>query len=188
MSIYRKIYTDNFGPIPLDENGRTYDIHHIDGNHSNNSPSNLRAVSIQEHYDIHLAQEDWAACMLIGRRMKLPITEIRNLASLSQAKKVKEGTHPFLGGKVSSASNKTRVENGTHNFLGGQIQSVSNKRRVENGTHLFLDGELSRKVQVKRVKDGTHHFLIEKTCIHCGLVGKGPNMKRYHFDNCRKLN
>ena len=24
------------------------------------------------------------------------------------------------------------------------------------------------------------------TCPHCGLSGKGPNMKRYHFDNCKK--
>jgi hypothetical protein len=25
----------------------------------------------------------------------------------------------------------------------------------------------------------------EHTCPKCGLVGKGPNMKRWHFDNCR---
>jgi hypothetical protein len=26
---------------------------------------------------------------------------------------------------------------------------------------------------------------IEYTCPHCSKVGKGPNMKRYHFDNCK---
>lgn len=26
----------------------------------------------------------------------------------------------------------------------------------------------------------------EKTCPHCNLVGKGPNMARYHFNNCKK--
>lgn len=25
----------------------------------------------------------------------------------------------------------------------------------------------------------------ERTCPACGKVGKGPNMKRYHFDNCK---
>lgn len=25
------------------------------------------------------------------------------------------------------------------------------------------------------------------TCPKCGLVGKGSNMKRYHFDNCKKI-
>jgi hypothetical protein len=27
----------------------------------------------------------------------------------------------------------------------------------------------------------------ELVCPHCKLVGKGPNMKRYHFDNCKTL-
>ena len=31
---YRKIWVERHGPIPLDENGRTYEIHHIDGDHS----------------------------------------------------------------------------------------------------------------------------------------------------------
>ena len=35
---YRKIYEQHHGPIPIDESGRTYDIHHIDGNHFNNDP------------------------------------------------------------------------------------------------------------------------------------------------------
>jgi group I intron endonuclease len=26
---------------------------------------------------------------------------------------------------------------------------------------------------------------IEYTCPHCSKVGKGPNMKRYHFDKCK---
>ena len=52
---YRKIYEDHYGQIPLDEEGRSYDIHHIDGNHNNNDISNLKAVTIQEHYDIHYA-------------------------------------------------------------------------------------------------------------------------------------
>jgi len=28
---------------------------------------------------------------------------------------------------------------------------------------------------------------IEYTCPHCQKVGKGPNMKRYHFDNCKTV-
>lgn len=54
---YRKIYEQHYGPIPKDSDGRTYEIHHIDGDHSNNDPSNLKCVSIQEHYDIHHSQE-----------------------------------------------------------------------------------------------------------------------------------
>jgi hypothetical protein len=34
---------------------------------------------------------------------------------------------------------------------------------------------------------GIKHNLKEKTCPHCGKVGKGPNMTRYHFNNCKLL-
>ena len=51
--IYRKIYEDHYGPIPKEENGRSYEIHHLDGNSNNNDPKNLIAVTLQEHYNIH---------------------------------------------------------------------------------------------------------------------------------------
>ena len=31
------------------------------------------------------------------------------------------------------------------------------------------------------------HVWIEVTCPHCGLNGKGTNMKRYHFDKCKNV-
>ena len=47
--LYRKIYEKNFGPIP-----EGYHIHHKDGNHSNNEPSNLVAVTPEKHARLHL--------------------------------------------------------------------------------------------------------------------------------------
>ena len=46
MSIYnyRKIYQDHFGQIPIDNLGRSYEIHHIDGNRTNHSLVNLRML------------------------------------------------------------------------------------------------------------------------------------------------
>ena len=43
-SNYRKIYKNYYGVIPCDDSGRTYDIHHINGNRSNNNIDNLIAV------------------------------------------------------------------------------------------------------------------------------------------------
>jgi AraC-like DNA-binding protein len=68
MRNYRKIWQEANGDIPIDENGMSYEIHHIDGNHNNNSLDNLKLVSIQEHYDIHFAQGDILACALISKR------------------------------------------------------------------------------------------------------------------------
>ena len=69
MSFYRKIWENVFGEIPKDEFGRSYEIHHIDGNRKNNSIENLKCVSIQEHLDIHLKQKDEAAIHAIKIRM-----------------------------------------------------------------------------------------------------------------------
>jgi hypothetical protein len=78
---YRKIYEQYHITIPRDKNGRKYDIHHIDGNHDNNSPTNLVALTIEEHYDVHYSQEDWYACFLIGTRMKKSTEELSFLLS-----------------------------------------------------------------------------------------------------------
>ena len=91
---YRKIYKQYFGTVPKDTDGRSYDIHHIDGNHNNNSSDNLIAIPIKEHYDKHYAAKDWKACVMIGLRMRLPVEEISMLNSLAAKKRVEEGTHP----------------------------------------------------------------------------------------------
>ena len=49
---YRKLWIKQYGEIPKDGDGRPYEIHHKDGNHSNNSLDNLVCIPIKEHYDI----------------------------------------------------------------------------------------------------------------------------------------
>jgi hypothetical protein len=53
MADYRKIWKDSNGPIPIDEFGRSYEIHHIDGDHYNNEISNLIHLTISDHKKIH---------------------------------------------------------------------------------------------------------------------------------------
>lgn len=156
MTIYsptghRKIYEQHFGPIPKDSNGRSYEIHHIDGNHSNNDPSNLKCVTIQEHYDIHHSQGDWAACLLIANRMNLTYEERCRIAKLAAKTRTENGTNPFCGPEL----NRKRVENGTHNFLGPE----TNRKRIEAGTHPWLDKDAARERELAKVQDGSHRFL-----------------------------
>lgn len=73
-SIARNIWKSYFGEIPKDENGRSYEIHHIDGNSENNDITNLTCISIQEHYNLHLIKGEIAAANLIADRMNLSIT------------------------------------------------------------------------------------------------------------------
>lgn len=124
MDIHRKIWVKHNGPIPLDEDGRTFEIHHKDGNHSNNHIDNLQCCHIKEHYDIHYAQEDWAACLLISRRMKAEelSKSQRSLLSKNNAiKRMKDGTHNFLDrefqilrGKRNSLHQRKLIESGEH--------------------------------------------------------------------------
>jgi hypothetical protein len=82
---HRKIYKEHHGPIPKDANGRSYEIHHIDGNHLNNNISNLKCVSIEEHYKIHKSQGDIKACLIMAKRMKLSPEEKTQLAKIANA-------------------------------------------------------------------------------------------------------
>jgi hypothetical protein len=95
MKLHRKVWTDAFGPIPIDAMGRTYEIHHIDGNNKNNDISNLKCVSIKEHYEIHMSQGDYEACFRIANRMNLSSNEIHAIA--------------VLGGKSKKGKPKKRV-------------------------------------------------------------------------------
>lgn len=211
-SNYCRIYEKHFGIRPYDASGRIYDIHHKDGNRENNDPNNLIALSIQDHYDIHYSQGDYGACLAIGRRMLLSPNELSKLATENNRKRVANGTHPFIQEEFkkiakaeSSRRAKQRVEEGTHHFLGGKISRDITQKRLKDGTHNFIGGEIQRK----RVAEGTHHFcgergsaLSTKTnldmlskgihpsqikigCPYCNVVGSVNNMKRWHFDKCK---
>ena len=79
---YRKIF-ERYHQCTLLED---IDIHHIDSNHDNNHPDNLRAVTLQEHYDIHKLQNDHYACYMIATRMKTPPGDWREMARINGRK------------------------------------------------------------------------------------------------------
>jgi hypothetical protein len=156
---YRKIYENHYGEIPKDETGRSYEIHHIDGNHSNNDPTNLTCITIQEHFDIHKEQKDYGACFLIGQRMKLSPMEISALSINANNQRIQNGTHNWLNSDLQKRNAMNRVTAGTHHFLGGEHQRKQQRTRIQNGTHNFLQEGFQKAVQSKLVEDGIHHFL-----------------------------
>ena len=173
MNIYRKIYQTFYGPIPKDENGRSYDIHHIDGNRKNNNIFNLVALSIQDHFNIHYYQGDWAACARISQRMSLDIEITRLLLSEASKRNAKENklyfqyTDKEILSKMSIENNKKRINNGTHNFLNKNVESRQRElQKIKNGNHIFLDENFRKntllpaiqKSNKKRVLNKTHNF------------------------------
>ena len=115
---HRKIYKEHYGPIP-----KGMDIHHIDGNHANNDPNNLKAVTIREHYDIHYSQGDYGAAYMVSHRLILTEEERSHIASLASKKANAEGKAGFGMGHASAAGK-----------IGGKI---GGKYAKENKTGIF---------------------------------------------------
>jgi hypothetical protein len=171
--LYRKIYEQHHGPIPIDSDGRTFDIHHKDGDSNNNDPTNLVALSIQEHYDVHYAQNDWGACLIMSERMKISPEERSRLSSESNKinhqklglehpviknniERLLNGTHNLLG---DSNPVHKMIDAGTHHWLGGELQRNQQNKRVEDGVHQWLGGDLQKKWAAEQIKAGTHIFV-----------------------------
>lgn len=126
---YRRIWESKFGKIPKDEQGRPYEIHHIDGDRSNNAIENLACVSIEEHYNIHLKQDDFAACLLIATRMDKEYAEICGLAKeraiLRRESMMGERNHAYGKSFVKDAGLKW--------FTNGTINLFVNPKAVPEG-------------------------------------------------------
>jgi hypothetical protein len=198
---YRRIYEKHYGPRSKDQNGRPMEIHHIDGNRNNNDISNLKLVTIQEHYDIHYSQGDWAACLLIASKMKLNPEEMSRLAIQHSQKRVSNGTHNFLGGEIQRVTNKKRIDEGTHNFLGNMNPNIkrlnegthnllgpkTNRKRLDNGTHHFLNGKATQQRQLNRVKEGNHPFLGNNINQKMLAEGKHSSQIKVTCEHCGKI-
>lgn len=112
---YRQIWEKHNGKIP-DE----YEIHHKDGNHSNDDISNLQLVSIEEHLDIHQQQGDTGAVLAILMRMPYDRNLISEMASKTQRKLLNEGNHNFQKinrVEVSKRTMRERLDRGLGAFL-----------------------------------------------------------------------
>ena len=184
MSVYssklhRKVYEQHFGPIPKESDGRSYEIHHIDGNPENNDITNLISVTLKEHYDIHYSQGDWGACFKMAEKLNLSQQEIADVSRKTQLKRLAEGTHNWLDSErqaeAGRKSFKITYANGTHNFIKHKEQRIKNMReRLVNGTHNLLGPDSSSQV-----------FW---TCECCGKSGKGKgNYTRFHGKSCKQM-
>lgn len=187
-----------------------YHLHHIDGNYSNNSVDNLVELTPKEHYDIHYNQGDWAACILLADAAQIPpevIAQVYREHGLNCVER-QLGIHSPDFDQSANASNIWK------NNPPGRKPVTDGKRVIKFRTHeevdVFLkenpgwykgipshmkqglkkskrrlDSKEASLIANNRIKNGTHNFTQQHKCPRCGKVGKGPMMKRWHFDNCK---
>jgi hypothetical protein len=140
------------GEVPKDEFGRSFDIHHIDGNNKNNDINNLKCVSIQEHYNIHFEQGDQGACHAIRIRMGNVITgwihseETRR--KISKNKKGKKQTPEQIeNARLGRLKNLHKRKKPTYSEEGLKRLKESNKNRVVSEETRKKRSESMKKVE-----------------------------------------
>jgi hypothetical protein len=188
-------------------------VHHLDGNPFNNSPENLIALTAKEHYDIHFEQGDYAACILLSKSANITSDELSNVQRLHGLKCVDRG----IGFHSASFDRRTHLENIWKLYRPGRKPVTDGelifKLKTDKDVELFLNenptwrkgvpektkrglsmsnkrltSEEAKKISKDRIDQGTHNFLTSYVCPHCNKSGKGPMMKRWHFDNCKYSN
>ena len=171
---YREIYKNHYGSIPVDSNGRRFDIHHIDNNHSNNNPDNLKALSLQEHYDIHYSQGDFVACWLIARKLKISPEENSKLSSLANKKKVSENRHNLQKRPDGTSVSSDRVANGTHPLVGKGL----NHPKVDRKIYCFENLVTKERVNLTQYEFVRKYNILQAHV--CRLVkGKQKSTKKW---------
>ncbi len=141
---YRNVYTKHHGPIPKDEFGRSFDVHHLNGNPDDDRPENLIAVSIADHYRIHIEQGDYAAAALIARRANAPIPDTTG------------ERNAFYGRKHSRESMRrmaeTRRESGNGDYHHGKNPGTLESVRAVNSRRLKSDNPMKDSTTVQNVQ------------------------------------
>lgn len=187
-----------------------YHIHHIDGDHTNNDPSNLIEVTTYEHYLIHKEQGDWAACMLLADASMISPDELAEIQHMhgkscadrgvgihsdefdhsSRSRMMWEqsppGRKPVTNGvRVLKLKTDGEVDNFLERNPGWRRGIPENMKRGLRQSTRRITSDESKELSKKRLAEGNHNFTQQHTCPHCGMVGKGPMMKRWHFDKCK---
>ena len=181
---HRKIWHDHYGQIPFDENGISYEIHHINGDHNDNRIENLKCVTIAEHFDIHFSQGDYFACKAILKRI---LYNKQIFEDKVEEMIYKKENHPMYG-KNHTRESKEKISKNHHdvsnenNPMYGKTHTIETKKKIS----------ISKKGQGKGIpKSAEQKEKMSKavkllTCPYCQKAARGNSMKRWHFDNCKE--
>lgn len=178
--VHRSIWEAAYGPIPVDKDGRSYEIHHVDGDRTNNSLENLKCVTIQEHYDIHYAQGDLKACHIISKRMTVPPNLSFELASRAMKGRIwiTDGTKDrSVYPDQIIPENWYRGRTGGKNFGPRSEEFCKKMSDIKRGKPLS-DEHKKSLVGIKRGMSGKSHS--EETKKKMSLASKGKPKTEAH--------
>jgi hypothetical protein len=160
--------------------------HHIVPKHmgGTDDPSNLVYLTIEEHAEAH--KNLWETYGKIED--KVAYLGLLNMID-------REEIIPILVSKPKSEEHKRKISEAHKGkpkpWLIGS-KHAAGKRGPNAREHNRKISEAKRGVKRAPFSEEWKQALKEskqkqhiRICPHCGLHGKGPNMTRYHFDNCK---
>jgi len=180
---YRKIYENHHGPIPKDEDGRTYEIHHIDGNRTNNNIENLKCVTIQEHFDIHYAQGEHGACLRIGQRMQLGPDEIalitQKIGRANKGKKrTEESKSKMRNRKLGIKQTEKQKAHKYNRVVSAETREKSRNSNLGKARSNQTCQNVSAAVKIQ-IANGTHSSQIKYSCVDCKTIYSITNLSKH---------
>lgn len=138
-----------------------------------NSKSNIVRLSYRAHFICHrllVKMHEGEARAKMALALFRLSHKNQKLTSLQYAK-IKEEVH-----KANSFLQRRRVDNGTHHFLGGKIQRKS--RGKKRGPQAVEHRQKISVVQQKNICNGTHHFLSSRLQSELGKRGGKTKSKK----------
>lgn len=94
-----------------------------------------------------------------------------------------------IGKKNPKFAEYAKTRTGEKNAFYGKTHSDEFKqmmRELKTGVPLSEKHKINLSIALKN-RPPYDYKDKQKECPHCGLIGGGGNMKRYHFDNCKSL-
>lgn len=147
-------------------------------------PSNLIELTIEEHAAAHRKLYEQYG-KLEDRRAWLGLIGVMSGEEIIKEILTSPKSDEWKGKNRKPKRDKTNYFgniNGKGNL--GKSKSDEHRRKISE-SHKGKKREPFSEEWKQALKDAKNRQPIKK-CPHCNLEGRGPNMKRYHFDNCKR--
>jgi hypothetical protein len=161
-------------------------IHHIIPRHlgGTNDPDNLIELTIQEHAEAHRElYEEFGRIQ--DKRAWLGLAKIMTGQEIINEILTAPKSEEWKVKNRKPKKDKSKYFGNTNaKSLAGKPKSEEHKKNI-GLAHLGKKREAFSEEWKQALKDAQARQPI-RTCPHCGVIGKGANMTRYHFNKCKK--
>jgi hypothetical protein len=125
--------------------------------------------------------------LTVGQKISASPNRGKNISKANRGRVVTEETRR----KISTSVSKIMTEE-HRKLLSDKTKSLwlddEYRERLSQAHRGHIHSD-EHKLRISQSQIGKKKKSKERTCVHCGITGRGSNMSRYHFDNCtQKVN